>query len=306
MVQCKNNLKQIGIALNLYHGSKNRFPMSNMEVLCTDSNKDKLEPYLGEWVDPPGSNKWVTVSVGTMGVPSATADLPGALMQLLPYTDMSFLWDKYDPLANDDGSNGSGLYPLSDSANQEVVETVIPMFLCPSMETGNFTGRGPSSYRSSTGTNHPMQGKHHDGAITGSTIVRMKHITDGISRTFAFMESDWFGGSNGGRWAGGYWAGRQGGTYGTPEYYKYCNGTIDLETYSNPNIWVLNPKAYPTDYYSQKFYGSAPRSDHPGGMHFVMVDGSVHFLSESTERIVMDSLASRDRGEAYDIASTKD
>jgi hypothetical protein len=38
-------------------------------------------------------------------------------------------------------------------------------------------------------------------------------------------------------------------------------------------------------------------SDHAGGVHFVLCDGSVHFLSETVVRTVLLGLASRSGGE---------
>ena len=98
----------------------------------------------------------------------------------------------------------------------------------------------------------------------------------------------------------------QGGTFGwgkkATTYAQYMDGRRSLEDYEHRSQyfqWNLNPKTFPTDNNIRKFFTYAPRSDHPNGLHVSMVDGSVHFVSEETERIVMDSLASRDRGDGY-------
>ena len=39
------------------------------------------------------------------------------------------------------------------------------------------------------------------------------------------------------------------------------------------------------------------RSDHPGGAYFALVDGSVRFVNESIDEIVLDAAATRDGGE---------
>jgi hypothetical protein len=43
---------------------------------------------------------------------------------------------------------------------------------------------------------------------------------------------------------------------------------------------------------------SWPGSLHPGGCHFIFADNSVHFLSDSTSFIVLDTLARHSDGKA--------
>ncbi|HEY2827008.1 MAG TPA: DUF1559 domain-containing protein, partial [Pirellulales bacterium] len=60
----------------------------------------------------------------------------------------------------------------------------------------------------------------------------------------------------------------------------------------------LNPDRLATLEYGL-FYDEyeAFRSDHPGGVNFVMVDGSVRFLSDKIHHDVLKSLANRNDGE---------
>ncbi len=117
--------------------------------------------------------------------------------------------------------------------------------------------------------------------------MRLRQIKDGLSKTIAFGETDWFGGNSGPRWPGGYWSSHQGSTYGQGE------------------IWFFNPITRPENGPTEKgdvqgrHYACSYRSDHPGGVHFVMVDGSVHFIGDSVQRHVMDALATRNGGESF-------
>ena len=318
MVHCKNNLKQIGIALNLFENQNKRMPYSKGQVLCTPENRHDLEVVEHEWYTKVKGQPNTRLTgglansppVGAIGHPGQGAGMPGALMQLLPYTDMAFLWDQYDPLSNEDGGNSSGLNPLGDSGNEFLWTTPVPMFLCPSMmiyDDGSTYADSPCSYVGCCGTNNPSEKWYHDGAITGGQLVRHKDITDGITRTIAIQESDHYGGTQGGhRWQGGYWAMHQAGTFGQGDkgatYDLLWHGKRTVEEYNTHSKWAqwnLNPKTPATDLSQRSFYTYAPRSDHPGGLHILMVDGSVHFVSEETKRIVMDSLASRDRGDGY-------
>ncbi len=43
------------------------------------------------------------------------------------------------------------------------------------------------------------------------------------------------------------------------------------------------------------------KSMHPGGAHFVMADGSVHFVSEGIDSLVYRGLATRNGGESVSV-----
>ena len=279
-VSCKSNLKQIGLAMALFNEKKNRLPNARMPIQCNESNRDELQP--------PGieEGQSITMAIGSLGFSDAAASVPGPLMQLLPFTDMSHLWDQYQPFANATG------FSLDADENQDIVSSVVPLFLCPSMQheytaaPGQF---GPTSYFGSTGTGQPNALYKYDGAINWTQFIRTKSIPDGVSRTIAFGETDWWGGeSEGPVWPGGYWSNDLGSTYGQGD------------------IWIFNrvdkPVFAPNEPALPRHYISSYRSDHPGGVHFVMVGGSVHFISDSTEKSVLDALATRDGGESYGLS----
>lgn len=269
-VSCKNNLKQIGLATSLYNEANNRLPTARAMRYDEDT---------GQWL--------------FNGIHDA--DQTSAFFQLLPYMDQGFLSENYD------AEKG-----LRDDANTAVATSFVPAFLCPSMQypenrEDNFA---PGSYASSTGTKRAILAPSHDGAIVGAKKIRLRNIRDGVSRTFAFGEVDWFigqqaagsefaeegAGQTGPFWAGGYWARSFGTTYGD-----------DLE--ANPNgTWVFNPQNPAPELGKERYYITAFRSDHPGGVNFVMVGGSVHFIGDSVEKPVLDALATRDGGESYGLS----
>jgi prepilin-type processing-associated H-X9-DG protein len=43
------------------------------------------------------------------------------------------------------------------------------------------------------------------------------------------------------------------------------------------------------------------KSLHPGGAHFVMADGSVHFVNESIDQLIYRGLATRNGGETVNV-----
>ncbi len=45
------------------------------------------------------------------------------------------------------------------------------------------------------------------------------------------------------------------------------------------------------------------RSDHPGGVNFAFVDGSVHYLSDDIDQTVLKALSTRDGKETVDVSA---
>ena len=231
---CRNHLRQIGLAMHMYHDSQGHLPPASIHP-SIDSNRES------------------------------------ALLFVLPYLEEANRFVTYNP---DLGT--------SDPANKGVVEATIPVYLCPSMihATGG-DETGPSSYASSTGSQSPWLITKHDGAIVSSpSIVRLKDVTDGTAHTLAFGEEDFFADQVcdrdspvGPKWAGGYIIDSFAATWGP-----------------------FNPQSRPhpeVDPGSVGRFSTAFRSDHAGGVQFVLVDGSVQFITDDVEENVLDAFATR-------------
>lgn len=231
---CRSHLRQIGLAMHMYHDAKGALP-------------------------PASTHK----QIGT--------DYESALLFLLPYLEGSNEYVRYNP---DLGT--------SHPDNAGVVETVIPIYLCPSMVyTPDPAKPAATSYFPNTGSKSPWlfyptaTNPGHNGAIAARpTVVNMKDVTDGQSKTFAFGETDFFLGqlTDGPKWSGGYITDAWGATW-----------------------MYFNPERMPEDAddsVSGK-YLTAFRSDHSAGINFVFVDGSVHFIKEDIDKTILDALATR-------------
>ena len=200
---------------------------------------------------------------------------------LLPYIEQASSYVQYRP---DCG--------ITAPENQGVISTRIPIFLCPSMvlsrtvpDAAHDEVGAPGSYAVSTGSESPWS--VHNGAIVkmgqSKHAIRIEDIRDGTSRTLMYGEFDfglqdltWPDGSfQGGltRWAIGY----PGVTWGSTW------GPFNRDRIADPNCPQMTWTAF--------------RSDHPGGAHFALVDGSVHFIADTVDDTLLDSLATRDGGE---------
>ncbi|MCA9039524.1 MAG: DUF1559 domain-containing protein [Planctomycetaceae bacterium] len=111
-IQCKNNLRQIGIALNSYHELYNVYPPASI------------------WARPPGETldggRWAVGILDRVGLGYAPGSEPPRMManwaiMLLPFLEEGNLENRYDPSK-----------PVSDPVNEAVRTQRIPTYSCPS------------------------------------------------------------------------------------------------------------------------------------------------------------------------------
>lgn len=114
-----------------------------------------------------------------------------------------------------------------------------------------------------------------NGVISYQGGVPFRRITDGTSNTAIISESGWGDPDSQGTRA--WWI-----------------GSANTWFYNARNVtYALNSAPLPTPIRNDAGLGS----EHPGGCHFGMADGSAQFLSEDIELAVLFAYASRDGGE---------
>lgn len=267
--QCKNNLKQVTLATHMFHDTFRQFPHA---VQDHDVNADLSDP--GDLPDP----TWI----------------PG-LIQILPYLEQDAVAQRWDPTkkrndtTDDDGDGYS---------NADLVQMIVPTFMCPTMTlpTGPLSdNRAPCSYIFSSGTTDPVDFQYYtDAALDGAIVplrrdptkttspsymkkTRMRDIVDGTSNTFLLGETDFTPQGVPSTTYGGVWG------YG---YIGYSWGNT-YHPFNKHN-------------HTSTVYG-AFRSQHTGGAHFAMVDGSVHFFSENMNNDLYRELSTRAGGEVVTV-----
>ena len=207
-----------------------------------------------------------------------------AFVRILPFIEEHQLADRYDMTIG-----------AFDGSNQALSETILPIFLCPTMTYNGATDPPPGAagYAVSTGQASPRYPfnagvrvpESHNGAIidlsVGPTSIGAIANADGTSKTMLVGELDYglapdpmldaFGIQGGStQWAMGY-----------PGVNWAC-----LDGVFNSSRLVIPFAEWETF-----------RSDHAGGVYFVLCDGSVHFLDELTDVRVLHALVSRAGGE---------
>jgi prepilin-type N-terminal cleavage/methylation domain-containing protein len=262
--QCRNNLKQIALAVHNY-----------LDVSQTFPNAD----------------------------PGAGLSKASAFASILPFLDQSNTFLLYDfSLENTSPANLQAVsQPIpSFLCPTAVIRRNVPENAAG--DPCGDKGRAPATYAFSIGSiPHDQYWSYYarprptnDGAVvyTDSTtgITRIRDFLDGTSNTALVGESAWnFKGyitantaCNGGiKWGYTYWA----------NPYPSSTGF----TTAPP----LNPKTYyhigdPTMNDSSLMHF---RSDHTGGVHFALGDASVRFVSETVSQAILIALGSRAGGE---------
>lgn len=260
--QCKNNLKQIGLALHNYMDT-------TAGVIPRGVNH-----YSGPACCCVTDNNQVGYTIHSM---------------LLPYMDQAPLYNKI---------NFSVV--SSNAANAPVYQTRVPAFICPSaiLPPPPASGAQPHNYPAAgTAHGYGLCGVHGSGTSNGIFASRwglynegtmqaqdqtmtLAGITDGTSNTMAFSE---------------FAFGQPGALpathpYGQSWFIPYYGSTeFSILANATPNN--------PTPTYSTTINWGTVRSAHEGGAHTVLMDGAVRFLSENMSGTVFVAIGTPRTGE---------
>ncbi len=288
--QCKNNLKQLGLAVHNYHDTFNSFPF-------------------GYYLVPPFTN------------------YRNAFTMLLPYIEQGTIYSQIDhnvPMMN----GPTGYNATAQATNVALAATVIPAFLCPSSigpTTDDYlypaNGFGPtvppvnctwkggrSDYSGTTGVRGTFANlayNNNAGGDRGGAIVaagggvpgisgsrtNMRDITDGTSNSFLFGER-----------TGGvkiYYKSQA--AVGLPAILGQTNGgswsdSLLFENWLQGSLYDGTANGGPCGMCTN-MRGNGFHSFHTGGCQFVMCDGSVKFVSENVSQAIFAGAITIQKGE---------
>jgi prepilin-type N-terminal cleavage/methylation domain-containing protein len=309
--QCRNNLKQLGIALHNYHDTHSMFPAGYYSWPTSDGTGPAtamIDPLT--WDGGPG---W------------------GWGSRLLPFMDQAPLFNQL-----------SSTRPIWDPAHSTAIRTKLPGFLCPSATGGDeeFTVVDNTSTPILIGGDPVVLGRSHyvashgqescwgecgsaltaevftdievgttaivtvngsvskvaDGPFYRNSRTRFRDITDGTSNTV-------FLGEHSSALSEKTWVGVIPGAYthpgqSTPENGPDAAATLTL-VHAGPSggelditgFPIIHPPNFPTLHVGQMF------SEHIGGAHVCLGDGSVRFISENIDLLLFARLSSMGEGE---------
>ncbi|QDT55175.1 putative major pilin subunit [Caulifigura coniformis] len=247
--QCKNNMKQLGLAFHNYHDAHQRFPMSYVA--------GGLAPTASQDVD----FNWAYPTM------------------LLPYIDQAPLYNQISPgVAPRVPRNSANMTNINDYTTaqagtpESLLTTMIPVFHCPTAP-----GARVNKYQSNLGT--MMYGANNQIMLSSSPppATPIGDVADGTSNTILMGEKalmDRPFAANGGTWAAarGCTQARLGIVAAQCPMNTPFDGTHVTATncYTEPGASTLVSRA-------------SAASAHVGGCHFVMCDGAVRFISENIQ-----------------------
>ena len=271
--QCRNNLKQMGLALHNYHDVYKMFPASFYRDWPHNSSTNPT----------PGRPGW------------------GWGVMLLPYIDQGPLFNALD--VNNKRLDGN-------AATKTLCQTPLAAYRCPSDGGPNLNPNrgdyGLSTYVAVFGALYDQAAPSSGALVYGSRLnggtglfspssdVRIRDITDGTSNTLAIGEMGI--GPNGVRdasgnlriYTGAVWAGvATDSTSNVSTALSLCG----IKAGTDAKFRKINARDSSNSW----------NSKHTGGMHFLVADGSVRFISENLDSVVTDRVADRADGEVASL-----
>ncbi len=267
--QCKNNLKQIGLALHSYHDSFRCFPYAQ----------------------------------------ESSAKGFSAVSQILPYLDQAPLYNLINFSV-----------PQNDPANTPARMTELTVFRCPSDGPNTLSAQGGGiNYMANKGTGVIWQDPTgpntgfppQTGVLFYQSRIRIGDITDGTSNTAAFSERLLTDGNN------GLVSPRSDVFFSpaaptTPDEAVSMCAAVDITNLANQfplfmgapwihgqhtYLHIDTPNTRSCGFFTVLRANMPPSSQHIGGVHLLLCDGSVRFVSENIDRPLWRAVGSRAGGE---------
>lgn len=259
---CKNSLKQLGLALLNFESTNMHFPLG---LYASEDASDFDDGY-----------GWAT--------------------KLLPFLEEQAVYDRISKVPGQEDIDPWATPGIIGSVRGVIPggETSMEVFNCPSSSLPPISkvsatrGYAKSDFKASTGFgDFGLFWKPNDGArVRRKTEIGIKDVTDGTSKTLAFGESAYY--KNPARFP--LWIGatdRNGGSDEIVLFKTQLPSVINCQVRRK----VLDPGV------SQPVDDDCAFSWHDGGAQFSFADGSVHFIEESIEWETYQNLGDRRDGQ---------
>ena len=287
--QCRNNMKQLGLALHNYHDNFRAFPPGAFAPYHNGNWRSRILPYLDQ------------------------APLYNVLTAAHPSVASGYSGKRNDTI--NIGEYGTGAYSV-------LAGLTIQAYVCPSAATDpNYNATSPNFNNAERGQTHDYVGVAGaapdpggraagtvcSGDISGRGIVcqngllspnvhaQIRDCTDGTSNTLIVAEQSGLVGtqelSNNyqGGWAGWYSSAQQ--PKDVTSSSPFGVGTTSLRYQIN-----LNTSSPPNGASTTYSHNTIINSFHEGGTHGLLADGGVRFLSENMNLTTLLRLGAKDDG----------
>jgi prepilin-type N-terminal cleavage/methylation domain-containing protein/prepilin-type processing-associated H-X9-DG protein len=287
-MSCSNNMKQLGLAMHNYHDSLNSFPLGAYNLREA-------------W--PASGSNWRAL--------------------LLPYIEQRPVYDQLQFTATSHFMAGGAAGANALLGNEVLRELNIPTYRCPSSAIPEFDIAPGSnnqqrtlniSYVGIQGAARPVPGPDpnrgtfdlghgwscNNGILFANTFTRMRDVTDGLSNTMILSDqsglvarvnrtSNYYGG-----WFGSRHPRPVSGGPGV-SMDLWQTGTTCVRFAPNSNI--VQTGATEAMYRNNTVINSM----HPGGINVSLADGSVRFLTDSIDFMMLKMLCCKDDGQVFSL-----
>jgi len=284
--ECGEKLRQLSLAVSQYAQTNGVFPAvikskTPSVPFPTDGYFESIHPFEEAAAEDSGSG----------------ADAHSWIVEILPYIDEQDKYYRWD-------------FSKSVKGNMDLAQQDIPLLYCPSRRstvrpfdvpmmlqnwTSGGTDYGGCVNSGNTWINSPshryLAGKIIWGYETAGILMPNRgtthaEIRDGLSSTILLGELQRL-------WVSTLLhEGVTGGAAGRSQDGWAVGGvSVGFSTYFGPQDPVVHPGGINNGFFEN------PGSEHPGGAHFTMADGSAHFISDNVDRAVFEALGSRAGGE---------
>ncbi|WP_237228345.1 DUF1559 domain-containing protein [Rubinisphaera sp. JC750] len=291
---CKNNLKQLGLALHNFESTFRHLPSQRKNYVAPDAPTHDERFY-----------RW------------------SPLAMLTPQLEQSNIYDSLNlrlplfmflpPGAPDTTYAATGFVHPD---NHPWVKITVPVFLCPSdTHERNSDDWGATNYVACQGSGRDGGAYEDcDGIFFIDSETKFRDITDGTSNTVAMSET---------LIGSGAADSTRGAANLTPEgdlamvwnataatvTDSWCLDDSQTVTFTRGQKWAdgsvgdtgfqtfRSPNSYQNDCYSRSAALKSARSRHKGGVQALLADGSVRFVSENIDNVTWQNLGARDDGE---------
>jgi hypothetical protein len=278
---CRNNLKQIGLALHTYHSSNGCFPSGYLftppATLTNGQGGNNLLPAY-DWIPPQ---------------PGALPNSPGwgwaAL--LLPYLEQNPLSKRIDLTLPVEGPTSLAVRTVTLKTYTCPSDSSTGVFMVKTNTNQDLTQAATNSYAACFGAlgfldTRPDLG---NGAFYRNSQVRVDDVNDGTSSTLAVGER--CAELTQTPWAGVMTPGTAQTTPGAPVYTARFDMAPSMALAHAGSKALNNPFCEPNDFFSP----------HRNVVQFVFLDGSVHSLTSDMGVDLLQALATISGGEAVGI-----
>lgn len=316
--QCKNNIKQLVLAMHNFHDTRGRFPTAddvgggNWKEQPEGKTQPSWHVVLLPYMEQTNLYNFTQSTPSPNNGPITLAGNPGVFgLRPLPYLRCpSDPWEQGNLSTNYGASNGPQQLPNFCGGS---TPTPFSQYATPDVSfPGDLTwGYASSAAFGGWGSSSPLANNRGvviwsggaAGLVGSSASTNIARISDGTSNTIIIGEYEpkyeerFPGTSSVGTFGYGGFAGSATGWFQSMSTIIPINWPIDDNANCGYNTWGQTANAgNPANAHDNFAVSQGFRSKHPGGAHVGLCDGSVRFLSQNLDHKTYQHLGCRNDG----------